>query len=173
MKKRLHAQSGGLVIALVLSLTAGAAETTNVPMRQGGATTFYIEASVGDLAAQDFMVDTGSGYMTINEITLAELQQHNQAHYQGDLRGVLANGSEILVPLYRVSQLAIGGCLLQNVDAAVFPGKTRQILGLNALRQAGTFTFSFNPPQLQLGNCPQAQLLADAAAVAEPTPVAD
>ena len=156
MTKPLHALSGAL--ALFLSLTA-AADTTNVPMRQGGATTFYIEASIGDLAAQDFMVDTGSGYMTINEVTLAELQQRNQAHYQRDLRGVLANGNEILVPLYRLSRLAIGGCLLENVDAAVFPGKTRQILGLNALMQAGNFSFSFNPPQLALTDCPQANLI--------------
>ena len=32
----------------------------------------------------------------------------------------------------------------------MFPGKTRQILGLSALRQAAPFIFSLNPPELVL-----------------------
>ena len=35
----------------------------------------------------------------------------------------------------------------------MFPGKTRQILGLSALRQAAPFIFSMNPPKLVLCNC--------------------
>ncbi len=161
-------------LALALSLVASAAEfSTSVPMRHGGATTFYIQATIGDLDVEDFMVDTGSGYMTINEISLAELQQHDQALYQRDLLGVLANGSEMRVPLYRLSQVVIGNCLLKNVDAAVFPGNTRQILGLNALKRAGAFTFTFDPPQLELSDCPQPDLLATAAEIIGAAPVVE
>lgn len=158
-----------LILPLTASLTLGLAtaavaaeSTTQLPMRQGNAATFYIEAGVGDLGIMEFMVDTGSGYMTINEATLAKLQQTGQAEYRRDLRGVLANGTEIQVPVYRLAQLSLGGCLLSDVEAAVFPGKTRQILGLNALRQAGAFTFSFDPPQLQLSDCRQPSTLAAA-----------
>ena len=168
MRKAITMLSGAL--ALVLSLNISAAEpSTRVPMRLGGATTFYIQATVGSLEAEDFMVDTGSGYMTINEVTLAELQQKDQATYQRDLRGVLANGSEIRVPVYRLSQIVIGNCTLRNIDAAVFPGKTRQIIGLNALKRAGSFTFAFDPPQLELANCPQPEILAAAETLATAT----
>ena len=48
----------------------------------------------------------------------------------------------------------IGGqCPLEDIEVAVFPGNTRQILGLSTLRQASPFIFSMDPPQLVLSNC--------------------
>jgi predicted aspartyl protease len=143
------------IMALALTLDAFASDfSTKVPMRNGGAATFYISAQAGNLDAMDFMVDTGSGYMTINEETLYALQSAEQAEFKRMLQGVLANGSEITVPVYQVKHFNIGGgCLLKDVEAAVFPGKTRQIIGLNALKQAGPFIFSFDPPNLILSNC--------------------
>ncbi len=150
--------------ALLVSVAAPAGEFgTSIPMRAGTATTFYIKAVAGDLEAMDFMVDTGSGYTTINEETLVELQRTAQVEYLRELRGILANGTELVVPVYRLSQFNIGGgCQLDNVEAAVFPGKTRQILGLSALKQAGPFIFSFDPPKLILSNCPASGMLASA-----------
>lgn len=144
------------LLALTLAVNAMANDfNTHVPMRNGGAATFYISAQAGDLKAMEFMVDTGSGYMTINEETLGALQKAQQAEFKRMLQGVLANGSEITVPVYQIKQFNIGGgCLLKDVEAAVFPGKTRQIIGLNALKQAGPFIFSFEPPNLILSNCP-------------------
>lgn len=143
------------LFALTLALNAFASDfNTQVPMRNGGAATFYISAQAGDLNEMDFMVDTGSGYMTINEETLDALQRTEQAQFKRMLQGVLANGTEITVPVYQVKHFNIGGgCLLKDVEAAVFPGKTRQIIGLNALKQAGPFIFSFDPPNLILSNC--------------------
>jgi hypothetical protein len=58
------------------------------------------------------------------------------------------------VQVYRLSAINIGGqCWLRDVDAAVFPGKTRQILGLSALRKTSPFMFSMEPPELSLSNC--------------------
>lgn len=152
--KMLYMVCSVLVLLLVPITGITADFDTNIPMRNGGASTFYIEVQVGDLQQIDFMVDTGSGYITINEQTLTELQEIDQASYQRNLQGVLADGTEINVPVYRLSSFNIGGgCLLSNVDAAVFPGKTRQILGLNALKMAGPFIFSFDPPKLVLSNC--------------------
>jgi predicted aspartyl protease len=152
------------VCALILGATAVAAEFgTSIPMRAGNATTYYVTAVAGDLEAMEFMVDTGSGYTTINEVTLAELQRTKQAQYLRDLIGILANGTEMVVPVYRLASLNIGGgCHLSNVEAAVFPGKTRQILGLSALKQAAPFIFSFEPPNLKLSNCVNPELLASA-----------
>ena len=70
------------------------------------------------------------------------------------LVGILADGTRKVVPIWSVSSLNIGGnCHLVDVEAAVFPGRTRQILGLTALKKAAPFTLSFEPPELTLSRC--------------------
>ncbi|MCG7955487.1 MAG: retropepsin-like aspartic protease [Candidatus Thiodiazotropha taylori] len=133
-----------------------------VPMHSKGANTFYISGKIGNMAPTEFMVDTGSSYMTINENTLAELQAVGNPRYLRDLKGVLANGAEMLVPVYTITDVLIGEkCLLEEVEVAVFPGKTRQILGLSALLKTAPFTFSAEPPQLQLSNCNLMEMATD------------
>ncbi|MCU7844104.1 MAG: retroviral-like aspartic protease family protein [Candidatus Thiodiazotropha sp. (ex Monitilora ramsayi)] len=123
-------------------------------MRDKGAVTYYVPGYLGGIGAVELMVDTGSGYLTINEEALTILKQKNQARYVKDLKGILANGSKLRVPVYSLSAVNIGGdCLLHDVEAAVFPGNTRYILGLSALQKAAPFIFSLDPPRLVLSNC--------------------
>ena len=154
-----------VAIALSAASVASAGEfDSNIPMLDKGAATYYVASEIHGLGAVDLMVDTGSGYMTINEETLAILQASGNAIYVKKLSGVLADGSTMTVPVYRISRLRIGeACTLNNVEAAVFPGKTRQILGLSALRQAAPFIFSMNPPKLVLSNCTARVAQADEA----------
>ena len=129
---------------------------TTVPMFKKAAQTFYVTGRIADLDPHEFMVDTGSSYTTINELTLSQLLVTGSADYVRDLTGVLANGDEMPVPIYRIASLKVGRhCNLDNVEVAIFPGSTRQILGLNALRQASPFVFSVEPPELRLSNCLQ------------------
>lgn len=145
--------------AALLAVWAGggalAAEfDSHIPMRDKGAATYYVNGEIHGIGPVDFMVDTGSGYMTINEENLAILRKSGDAIYLRDLSGTLADGTTTTVPVYRIAQIRIGvACTLRDVEAAVFPGKTRQILGLSALRQAAPFIFSMNPPQLVLSHC--------------------
>ena len=134
------------------SVLAGEFDVT-VPMHDKGRATYYVNAEVADLGATEFMVDTGSGYLTINEQTLNALQERKQAQYVKELRAILANGTELIIPVYAINQLRIGSCTIRNVEAAVFPARTRQILGLSALNKAAPFTFSVDPPELVLSNC--------------------
>ncbi len=140
-------------LTLVSTSALGDESDVTVPMHGKGRATYYVQAQVADLDINDFMVDTGSGYLTINEQTLNALQERKQARYVKELRAILANGSELVIPIYAINQLRIGGCTLLNVEAAVFPGRTRQILGLSALNKAAPFTFSVDPPELVLSNC--------------------
>ncbi|MGD8911745.1 MAG: retropepsin-like aspartic protease [Candidatus Thiodiazotropha sp.] len=134
----------------------------DVPMYSKGASTYYIAGKIGDMPETEFMVDTGSSYMTINEATLSELQVSGSPRYLRDLKGILANGDELSVPVYKITNVRIGTeCLLEEVDVAVFPGKTRQILGLSALSKTAPFIFSTHPPQLQLSNCHLAKAETD------------
>jgi predicted aspartyl protease len=144
-----------LLLSLVLAGPAMGSEFDfDVPMHLKGANTFYISGRIGNMPPSDFMVDTGSSYMTINEETLASLKLTDKPVYLRDLTGVLANGDSMRVPVYAISSVQLGdGCHLEEVEVAVFPGKTRQILGLSVLLKAAPFVFSTDPPQLQLSNC--------------------
>lgn len=127
---------------------------TVIPMQDRGANTYYIQAVIGGHGASDFMVDTGSGYTVINEDTLQELKKTGNATYVKELRGILADGTLKRVPVYRITSLTLGnGCEIADVEAAVFPGSTRHILGISTLRHTGSFEFSFTPPQLILKHC--------------------
>ncbi len=134
---------------------------TKVPMRDNGASTFYVDSYLSGLGAMEMMVDTGSGYLAINEVALKSLSAEGKATYVKQLRGVLANGKEMVVPVYRIESLRIGKeCWIHDVQAAVFPGKTRLILGLSALSKASPFIFETDPPQLTLSNCGKPKMMA-------------
>jgi predicted aspartyl protease len=142
-------------LTLVSSTVLAGDINVTVPMHDKGLATYYVHAQVADLGMSEFMVDTGSGYLTINEQTLIALQERQQVQYVKQLRAVLANGAELIIPVYAINQLRIGNCTIRNVEAAVFPARTRQILGLSALNKAAPFTFSVDPPELMLSNCAQ------------------
>lgn len=154
-----------LLLATGFATATGAAEfDTHVEMRSKNAQTFYVQGAIEGIGEVEMMVDTGSGYMTINEEMLSRLQARGEVRYLSRLRGRLANGDELSVPLYAIDGVNIGGdCWLDNVEAAVFPGRTRPILGLSALGQASPFIFSMDPPRLVLSHCNDT-----VAAVAEP-----
>jgi predicted aspartyl protease len=125
-----------------------------IPMNQKRLATYYVQASMLGSGNVEFMVDTGAGYTTINEHTLATLVEADNATYVGELTGVMADGSQQRLPVYRIKQLVLGDdCVLDNVEAAVFPRNTRMLLGLSALEKAAPFVFSTNPPSLSLSNC--------------------
>ena len=131
------------VLTLAALVTGGAPALagnfdTRIPMRIGNAATFY--------------VDTGSSITTINQPTLDRLIKQGLADYDRDLSGILADGSRLTVPVYRVASLNIGGCVLRDVETAVFDTE-RQILGLSVLNRAAPFIFSIDPPELVLSNC--------------------
>lgn len=137
--------------------SASAAPTdakTRVAMTEKSAATFYVSSNIAGFGSTELMVDTGSGYVAINEVTLAALQDSGHARYLRQLHGILADGTEMKVPVYLISGMSIGQqCWLPDVEVAVFPGNSRQILGLSALRKAAPFVFSVDPPELSLSQC--------------------
>lgn len=144
-----------LVLLVLASTQAAIAEPYKIiPMNQKRLATYYVEASMLGSGNVEFMVDTGAGYTTINEHTLDRLKAADNAVYIGELTGVMADGSQQRLPVYRIKHLVLGDdCVLIDVDAAVFPRNTRMLLGLSALEKAAPFVFSTNPPRLSLSNC--------------------
>jgi predicted aspartyl protease len=126
----------------------------SIPMHLKSAKTFYVTGRAEGSQSGEYMVDTGSSYTTINQSTLGELRKMGGSRYLRDLVAVMANGDELTVPVYRVARFEVGGiCVLGDIEVAVFPRQTRQILGLSALRKASPFLFSVDPPELKLSNC--------------------
>ncbi|MDO9596963.1 MAG: retropepsin-like aspartic protease [Azoarcus sp.] len=156
-----------LLVGATPSAIAGQFGTT-VEMRAKNGATFYVPGLITGLGAVDWMVDTGSGYMTINEDILALLKENGLARFVRRMRGRMADGSELEVPVYSIDAISIGdACWLRDVEVAVFPGNTRPILGLNVLQRTAPFIFSFEPPRLVLSHCDRA---VDTVAIGLTTP---
>ncbi|WP_455220552.1 retroviral-like aspartic protease family protein [Kaarinaea lacus] len=113
-----------------------------------------MNVKLADSVDSQFMVDTGSGYVAINEKSLEILKQENQVEYVRDIKGKMANGKIYKLPIWRLSRLTLNEqCTLKDIEVAVFPGNTRQLLGLSALKKAAPLEISFDPPQLTLTRC--------------------
>jgi len=142
----------------MLFLVVGSAFATTknnyIPMQDIGRGTYYVNVALANLSNSQFMVDTGSGYVAINQESLSKLRENDQASYVRDIQGILANGKTYVVQIWQVSSITLNDkCTLRNIEVAVFPGKTRQILGLSALKKAAPLQISFDPPQLVLSHC--------------------
>ena len=130
------------------------AEQQQIPMQTYGARTYYIESEIPGAGHFSMLVDTGSAYSVINEKTLASLTSAGRAHFVKKLVGTMADGSERVIELYRISAINLGGnCLIEDVHAAILPGKARQIIGISTLMRTAPFAMSFDPPMLSLNQC--------------------
>ncbi|MYM62374.1 TIGR02281 family clan AA aspartic protease [Pseudomaricurvus sp. HS19] len=127
---------------------------TDIELISKATDVYYLPARLGDSVEGDFLLDTGSGYLAINEKQLKALTRDSEAAYQRSERARLANGSTRSVAIYRITSLELGSCRLRDVEAAVLPGNTRPIIGMSALKKVDGFSVSFSPtPRLRLSGC--------------------
>jgi clan AA aspartic protease (TIGR02281 family) len=123
-------------------------------MHDKGMATLYVHGTIEGVGAVEFMVDTGASYLALNEETIRALLDKGHARYVRKLSAQMADGRKRLVPIYLLSDIAIGDpCAIKGVEAAVLPGSTRSILGLSALRKTAPFVFAMDPPALGLSHC--------------------
>lgn len=125
-----------------------------ISMVQKSLATYYVTGNIHGRGDVEFMVDTGAGYMAINEYTLKDLQWSRGVEYIGEITGVMADGTRRQLPIYKIKEIVLGGkCALYDIEVTVFPKNTRMLLGLSALIKASPFVFSTEPPFLELSNC--------------------
>lgn len=146
----------------------------SVDLQRRDSGTYYIPGAIQGYGEVELLVDTGSSFLVINEAMLTALQSSGSAVFSHELRGCMADGTDTVVPVYRLAAVRLGAeCWIQDVEAAVFPGTSRPILGMNILVRLAPFTFSTEPPQIALNQCttdsPPAEL-AELAATAPPAP---
>lgn len=145
-----------LFLIFILASSSSRAEPVQqlIPMQTYGASTYYIDTEILGAGQYSMLVDTGSAHSVINEETLTALNRSGQAHFIKHLRGKMADGSEKIVPLYRIMAMNLGGnCIINNVYAAIIDGGSRQIIGISTLIRAAPFAMSFDPPTLSLDQC--------------------
>lgn len=155
-----------VLIAMTIGATPTMANDTSVPMRVKSAGTYYVEGEIAGMGAVEFLVDTGSGYTAINTEMLKQLEQTQSATYLKQLVGVMADGSEKVVPVYLIPEIKLGNCVIRDVEAAVFAMTSRPILGMRSLSKVSPFTFSTSPPALMMGSCAVAETVAGKPVVA-------
>ncbi len=139
---------------LLLSATPLLADdfNTTIPLIEKGTETYYVTASIGNNRF-DLLVDTGAGFTALNSQLIEELKAEGHAHKIGAVEGIMANGDIYELPVYMISSLDVGGCIIRNFEAAEMPAGTRNLLGLSALKKAAPFAFSIEPAELRLSNC--------------------
>jgi predicted aspartyl protease len=145
-----------LAVLIILTSSWVWAESVEqlIPMQASDASTYYINTEIPGSGQHSMLVDTGSAYSVINEETLEYLSSNGQAKFIKQLRGRMADGSERIVPLYRIAAMNLGGnCLIKDVDVAIMNGNSRQIIGISTLMRAAPFGMSFDPPVLSLNQC--------------------
>jgi predicted aspartyl protease len=137
-----------LVSGLCLSfMTPAFAYQSEIPLEAVKAGTFYVKASLGGQVATDLLLDTGSGYVSLSKRTFDQIKHESSTIFQRNITGVMANGSAVSVPVYRIGELKLTSeCVLYDIEVAVFSNTSRDILGLNALMQIQPFTLQLDPP---------------------------
>lgn len=167
----------GLLPAFALAATSAIPlpAVMAITLQRHDAGTFYVKGAIEGYGELDLLVDTGASYLVINQAILDDLRASGDAEYSRELHGVMADGSGKVIPIYRLTGLRLGdNCWIRDVEAAVFPGRSRAILGMNVLAQLAPFTFTAEPPQLSLNQCRTLLVPADTAAadVVAPGPTA-
>jgi predicted aspartyl protease len=141
-------------LLLAYSTLCHASNFQNIQIHQYSTSTYYVDVSVGEQQAEPFLIDTGASHVTVTNEIIEQLAKQGKAVYLRHLSAVLADGTSIDIPVYRVTTLRVGDmCAFQDVEVAVVPDGTRCVLGLSALKHAAPFVFSVDPPQLQVSNC--------------------
>jgi hypothetical protein len=106
-----------------------------------------VDVHVEGFERTDYLVDTGAGYMTIDQHTLAILQANGNATYIKRLQGVFAEGRTITC-LFIASAASIS-TVCAGLRAWMWPysrAAPRSLLGLSALWNTAPFSFSMKPP---------------------------
>lgn len=130
------------------------AEPLILPLYEKGSSVFYMQASVDGIGSTEFMLDTGSAYLALNSNIMAQLKQQGKARFIRYQKAKLASGQIDRVKIYRVSRLRLSeSCVLDNIEAVMLPKKTRNILGINVLKQTAPISISLSPPTLRLDGC--------------------
>jgi len=164
------------VFALVTLPQAALADrfAHTAPLERKPSGNYYLQIDLAPDFSSEFLVDTGSGYVVLTKAAFAAVKGLPGTEHLRDISGRLANGKTARARVYRVARLQLAtDCVVRDVEVAVMPGGTRNILGLSALRHVAPFAMELSPPTLLLSDCAAAASPLAAKAGLEPQALAD
>ena len=104
---------------------------TEIPLEESGGT-FVVPVTINDTISLKFTIDSGASYVTIPSdvaSTLVRAGTITQDDYVGSDTFVLADGSEVPSPEFRIESLKVGNLVLHNVIASITNSKGSLLLG--------------------------------------------
>ena len=126
----------------------------NIPLYEKGTDVFYLKAHLTGYGDSEFMLDIGSGPSAVASDILTTLKQAGKASWSHNSFALLANGERQTFRIYRIHSLQLNdSCTLKNIEAAELPAGTRNIIGINLLKQTAPFSINTDPMVLSLGTC--------------------
>lgn len=153
-----------LLAGFAPSPEAAADFETQVRMERAASGNFTVRGAFNDTVEAEFLVDTGSGLLTVNERVFRHIARSGDVEQVREMAARLADGRVQAVPVYRVARFRLGEhCEIGPVEVAVLTRKGRNILGLSVLGKLAPFAMSVTPPALSLSSC----ALGEAFAVAD------
>lgn len=146
-----------IVTALVAGASFAHEFTHRVPMTVHASGNVYVTARFESGPATELLVDTGSGFVALSKQTFAPLKALDSTLFVRRMHATMAGGRTTTLPVYRIASLTLGAdCVVRDVEVAVLPGRSANILGLSALRQVQPFAVDLDSPTLFLTHCDSA-----------------
>lgn len=144
-----------LPLLLALLSCAGAADfDTRVPMARASSGNYLVQGVLGRQVEAEFLVDTGSGLVTVNERVFRAIKREQTVERVREMAARLADGSLRAMPIYRVARFRLGErCEVGPVEIAVLGRDGRNILGLSVLNRLAPFAVHAEPPALSVSDC--------------------
>jgi len=151
-----------LVLAAYAPWPEAAAEfETRVPLDRAASGNYTVEGAFNDAVHAKFLVDTGSGLLTVNERLFREIARSGEVEQVREMAARLADGRVQAVPIYRVARFRLGKhCDVGPVEVAVLTRSGRNILGLSVLGKLAPFAMRVSPPSLSLTACALGEAIA-------------
>ncbi len=145
-----------LIGGLALETTVGQGDQPghSVPIYKEHSGTFTVAGAIEGAIETRLLLDTGSTYVVLSPDTFKALTRTRSPEKLRLIKGAMADGSVRQAPVYRLSSLTLSpSCTLTDVEAVVFDGATRDILGISALSRLGEMTVAFSPGRLRFAQC--------------------
>lgn len=142
------------VLGFAMLASASTKKMTTIPLFNKTSNVFYLTANLEGAGPAEFMLDTGAGFSTIEKKILNRLKKQGKAKFLKKMNGYLADGSHRSIRVYRLSKLRLNdGCVVDEFEAAILPGESKNILGMNVLSRTAPFSVSVQPPSLAVSGC--------------------
>jgi clan AA aspartic protease (TIGR02281 family) len=136
-------------------------DSTSVPLLEKGGT-YLVPAVINESIKLNFVIDSGAADVSIPAdvvMTLLRTGTLQTADFMGEKTYQLADGSSLPSATFRVRSLAVGGKVIENVNAAVAPVTGTPLLGQSFLSRLDSWSINNRQQSLSLESASSRQAI--------------